>query len=223
MKKKLFFILLFCFNSYGYKKKLDNPFKTIPSSISLKKLHEDPKIFLLNNFISAYEAQHMKKLAESRMQPSLCDENQKNEGRTSYSAMFANNQDPITQNIAQRAADMVGYPVSHVEGLQVVRYQKGQEFKPHYDYLPEHMKKNRGSQRIFTFFIYLNDVADNMGGKTCFPELKLEVKPQKLAALFWPDVDKTGKEDPRTLHGGMPVQEGEKWAINLWIHDKPQS
>jgi prolyl 4-hydroxylase len=222
MKTKILFLLLLGSTTQAYQKKISNVFKEIPKTVKIKKLYPEPEIYLLNNFITANEAQHLQNLASSRMQPSRVDENQRHKDRSSYSAMFSNYEDKTIQKIAQRAADAVGYPLSHVEGLQVVRYQKGQEFKPHHDYLPEHMKKNRGSQRIFTFFIYMNDLAEKAGGKTYFPELNLEVRPIKYAALFWSNIDNSGQENPKTLHGGMPVHYSEKWAINVWIHDKPQ-
>ena len=68
--------------------------------------------------------------------------------------------------------------------------------------------------------MYLNDVAG--GGGTSFPKLDLEVeaKPGRLV-IFHNIEDEATNLHQRSLHGGMPVGEGEKWACNLWFGAKP--
>jgi hypothetical protein len=29
-----------------------------------------------------------------------------------------------------------------------------------------------------------------------------------------------GQPDPRTLHAGLPVREGEKWLATLWLRER---
>lgn len=48
-----------------------------------------------------------------------------------------------------------------VEPLQILRYQPGEEYRPHYDTLARMQ-----NQRVLTFLIYLNEDYD--GGETLF-------------------------------------------------------
>ena len=75
-------------------------------------------------------------------------------------------------------------------------------------------------QRVYTFFIYLNDVPE--GGETNFPQLDLQFKPARGRAILWENLTKDKSiRHKLSEHGGMPVKEGVKWAINVWIREKP--
>ena len=54
------------------------------------------------------------------------------------------------------------------EPLQILRYQPGQEYRPHFDWL------DVGNRRVMTALIYLND--DYEGGETAFTKTGLKVK-----------------------------------------------
>ena len=75
-----------------------------------------------------------------------------------------------------------------------------------------------------TFFIYLSEVES--GGGTRFPNLQwpdgLVVEPRPGRVLVWPSVldESPLKEDSRTSHEAVPVESGEKYAANAWIHLK---
>jgi prolyl 4-hydroxylase len=45
--------------------------------------------------------------------------------------------------------------------------------------------------------------------------------PRKGDALLWWNLKEDGKEDVMTLHAGEPVVSGEKWALNLWLRERP--
>lgn len=76
----------------------------------------------------------------------------------------------------------------------------------------EHMK--RGGQRVFTVFVYLNQVEG--GGTTSFPNLKVSMKPVEGRAVFWSNQRASdGQMDPRMLHSGDPVTSGEKFGMNM--------
>jgi len=220
MKKLLVIcVLLNIQYSYGVHKP-DYFFQMIPETIRVEQLYAQPLIFLLHNFISPQEVNHVKKIVQPRLCRSLIGENQESSYRTSSSTELPYNEDTIIKMIAQRAAKMVGYPASHVE-LQVVRYQKEQQYKQHWDYYPDDIVKRVGSQRIYTFFVYLSDVPDSAQGGTYFPKLKLTIQPQKYTAAVWRNVNAAQKTDEYTLHAGLPLKTGEKWGMNIWIHDKP--
>ncbi len=74
-------------------------------------------------------------------------------------------------------------------------------------------------QRVATFFTYLNNVPVDNGGETDFPKIfKLKVRPRKNTAVLWFNIRANGREDPRVLHAGLPVQgDLEKWGMNIWV------
>jgi len=127
----------------------------------------------------------------------------------------------VIQCIDERASKFSGIPTEDCESLQVVWYTQGQKYEPHHDFFPRDFLNDfwgQKGQRYVTILAYMNDGMD--GGSTNFPVLNLEVKPKKNSAVFWYNVNITEGEDDRTLHGGMPVADGEKWAINIWQRKK---
>ena len=58
-------------------------------------------------------------------------------------------------------------PVSHGEGLQVLHYQAGEKYEPHWDYFQDQVNQVNGGQRVATMLMYLTDVEE--GGETVFP------------------------------------------------------
>jgi prolyl 4-hydroxylase len=73
----------------------------------------------------------------------------------------------------------------------------------------------RGGQRVATLVMYLN--TPNQGGGTTFPDVSLEVAPIKGNAVFF-SYDRPHAVT-RTLHGGAPVVEGEKWVATKWLRE----
>lgn len=51
--------------------------------------------------------------------------------------------------------------------MQVLRYEHGQKYEPHYDYFSDKVNIARGGHRIATVLMYLSDVGK--GGETVFP------------------------------------------------------
>lgn len=53
------------------------------------------------------------------------------------------------------------------EDIQVLHYEYGQKYEPHYDYFTDTVNTLRGGHRIATVLMYLSDV--EKGGETVFP------------------------------------------------------
>jgi len=83
-----------------------------------------------------------------------------------------------------------------------------------------------------TLLIYLNDQEDeNSGGETAFPKASSEslglssddktmgfkVHAGKGSAILFYNLLQDGNGDYLSLHSGLPVLKGEKWACNLWV------
>jgi prolyl 4-hydroxylase len=111
--------------------------------------------------------------------------------------------------------------VENGEGLQILHYRPGAEYKPHYDYFdpkepgtPAILK--RGGQRVGTVVVYLSEPAK--GGGTTFPDVGLVVAPKRGNAVFF----SYDSPDPssKTLHGGAPVVAGDKWIATKWLRER---
>ncbi len=130
--------------------------------------------------------------------------------------------DVVVQLIHARIANAIGVPVRHQEPTNILHYEPGQEYKPHFDFIDPGVahfaqEVQRLGQRSVTFLIYLND--DYEGGATAFPRLDWSFKGRKGDALaFWNVTD--GRPDPRTLHAGTPTTNGVKWLFSEWVRDR---
>ncbi len=144
-----------------------------------------------------------------------------NAARTSDGMFFGRGESALIQRIEQRIATLLNWPVAWGEGLQVLHYRPGAEYRPHHDYFdPKHAGSAavlaRGGQRVGTLVMYLNTPAK--GGATTFPDVALEVAAIKGNAVFF-SYDKP-HPTTRTLHGGAPVVEGEKWVATKWLRER---
>jgi prolyl 4-hydroxylase len=143
-----------------------------------------------------------------------------NAARTSDGMFFERGETPLISRIEARIADLLRWPASHGEGLQILRYRPGAEYRPHNDYFdPQHPGTarilQRGGQRVATLLMYLN--TPEGGGATTFPDAGLEIAPLRGNAVFF-SYDRA-HECTKTLHGGAPVTAGEKWVATKWLRE----
>jgi prolyl 4-hydroxylase len=141
--------------------------------------------------------------------------------RTSNGMFFQRGQNEVVARVEARLARLCGWPVENGEGIQVLQYGPGAEYRPHYDYFDPREPGTatilkRGGHRVATIVMYLSEPA--RGGGTVFPDIGLEVGPRRGNAVFFSyDVP---HPDSKTLHGGSPVQEGEKWIATKWLRER---
>lgn len=185
----------------------------------------NPRVVVFGGVLSHDECDELMDLAGRRLARSETVQtdtgaSEVNSARTSEGMFFERGENPICQRIEARIAALLNWPVENGEGLQVLRYRPGAEYKPHYDYFdpaqpgtPTILK--RGGQRVGTLVIYLN--SPKVGGGTTFPDVQLEVAPVKGHAVFF-SYDRA-HPSTRTLHGGAPVLEGEKWVATKWMRE----
>jgi prolyl 4-hydroxylase len=185
-----------------------------------------PRIVLFGNLLSPEECDTVIAGASTRMARSLTVVTQTggqeiNDDRTSDGMFFQRGESPLIQRIEERIARLLNWPIENGEGLQVLHYRPGAEYKPHHDYFdptepgtPSILR--RGGQRVGTLIIYLN--TPEKGGGTIFPDAQLEVAPQRGNAVFF----SYARPDPstRTLHGGAPVIAGDKWIATKWLRER---
>lgn len=191
------------------------------SEVLVKSRRPDATVY--NKFLDQNECQEIIAQAKAKLVASQVVDDQNgawvsHEGRTSWGMYFMRGETPMLQKIEQRIAELTGIPVENGEGIQILRYEKGQEYRPHFDYFPENLEGSavhlkNGGQRIATFLMYLN--TPESGGATIFPDAGIEVNAREGNALLFRY--NTPTEDTKTLHGGAPVESGVKWVATKWL------
>ena len=182
-----------------------------------------PRVVIFGDLISPEECGVLKAQAADRLARSQTVEtdsggSEVNAARTSQGMFFRRAENELCQRIEARIAALLNWPIENGEGLQVLHYRPGAEYQPHYDYFNPQQSGTanilkRGGQRVGTLVMYLNTPV--RGGATTFPDVGLEVQPVQGNAVFF-SYDKPDP-DTRTLHGGAPVLEGEKWVATKWL------
>jgi len=192
-----------------------------------KQLCADPAIWLFRDFATAAEMAALVNAASDQLQRAEVsgdDGGFISDGRSGSNCWIAHDQGRFISKLAQRISRLVDIPLTHAESFQVVHYGLQQEYKAHFDAWDAGTTRGdrnmaRGGQRLVTALVYLNHVAG--GGATSFPNLKLDVLPRKGDLLLFHNCPAgTDLKHENSLHGGMPVTSGEKWAANLWFRQR---
>lgn len=185
----------------------------------------NPRVVVFTALLSDAECDEMIVLARARLARSETVQtdtgaSEVNEARTSQGMFFERGEFALCARIETRIAALLAWPIENGEGLQVLRYGVGAEYKPHYDYFDPDQSGTlailrRGGQRVASLVCYLN--TPTLGGGTLFPDVQLEVAPLKGNAVFF-SYDRP-HPSTRSLHSGAPVLEGEKWVATKWLRE----
>ncbi|CAI0392754.1 unnamed protein product [Linum tenue] len=199
----------------------------------------EPRAFVYHNFLSKEECEYLISLAKPHMVKSTVVDSDTGKSRdsrvrTSSGTFLARGRDKVIRDIEKRIADFTFIPVEHGEGLQILHYEVGQKYEPHFDYFMDAYNTKNGGQRIATVLMYLSDVEE--GGETVFPSAKgnysavpwwnelsecgkkgLSVKPKMGDALLFWSMKPDASLDPSSLHGGCAVIKGNKWSSTKWM------
>lgn len=185
-----------------------------------------PRVVVFGDLLSDEECEALIQAARQRLARSLTVETQTggealNIDRTSDGMFFERGENAVVARLEQRIAALLRWPLEFGEGLQVLRYSPGAQYRPHYDYFdpgepgtPTILR--RGGQRVATLVMYLQE--PELGGATTFPDVGLEVAPKRGTGVFF----SYERPDPstHTLHGGAPVLSGEKWVATKWLRER---
>jgi len=202
-----------------------NRVKAPDREVELLFVLKQPHVILLGNVLSGEECDAIVRHCDSRYSRSTVTNevdgaSTVHQGRTSEMAFIQRGEADVADRIDRRLSALANWPVECSEPFQLQKYDPTQEYRPHFDWLnPDstghrsHLQ--RGGQRLGTFILYLSDV--EQGGGTAFPNIGLEVFPQKGNALFFLNTDANHQPDQQTLHAGCPVVKGTKIIANKWL------
>ncbi len=194
--------------------------------VSVLAALREPRVVVFGGLLTADECEELVALARARLARSETVENDTggtavNRARTSDGMFFGRAEHPLCARLEARIATLLDWPAENGEGLQVLRYRPGAEYKPHYDYFDPDQPGTasllaRGGQRVASVVCYLN--TPRAGGATVFPDAGLEVAPVQGNAVFF----SYSRPHPvsRSLHGGAPVIDGEKWVATKWLRER---
>ncbi|MDP3606442.1 MAG: 2OG-Fe(II) oxygenase, partial [Polaromonas sp.] len=160
--------------------------------VAISTVMRTPDLLVLENLLDSDECLALIAAARPRLQRSLTvaletGGEEVHDDRTSDGMFFTRGETGLVATIEARIAKLLDWPVENGEGLQVLRYGPGAEYKPHYDYFDPAEPGSatilaRGGQRVATLVIYLQE--PDRGGATVFPDLRLQVAPRRGSAVF---------------------------------------
>ncbi len=197
---------------------IGNKIQTEDREIHIIAKLEEPLIVILGNVLSDEECEGLIRMSEDKLKRSkIGNTRTEDDIRTSSSMFFEEGENELVARIERRLSQIMNIPVEHGEGLQMLNYHIGQEYKAHFDFFSS-SSRAASNPRISTLVMYLNDVEE--GGETYFPKLNFSVNPQKGSAVYFEYFYDNQELNDLTLHGGAPVIKGSKWAATQWMRRK---
>ena len=210
-----------------------NPQKHVHEGYKARVINEYPLVIKINHLLNDEEVDEILETAEGRFERS----NLIVDGQLVYNTKHRNSstaylfQDGMPERysknierIIKRICYLTNCKRSQLE-MMCVRYKKGEQFGNHVDYLDDDEVGilDSGGNRKITLLIYLNSLKKEDGGETEFTKLGIKSRPKKGDAILFVNQDEeTGKMIPETEHRGNAVlTDTVKFAINVWVRDKP--
>ena len=198
----------------------------------LKKIHSDPDIYEIKNFLTDDECDRM----IAKIRPNLENEDVRyieradtfleDRGKNYQSVLMPSREIPT---IIDKLTNMADCDIKNVGHIHCLHYEEGkmQRILPHVDHLnyPENRlfatsqrDKSEGYEHnlLALVFCYLNDVEN--GGDTYFNNIDLHVKPARGTGIIHFPNDLDGRPDLRTMHQGSPASD-EKWLSVLTVYN----
>lgn len=195
-------------------------------SSSASRISQEQKVAVLDLVLSPLQCLFLRRVSEPTLHPAMVVDPRTNQSirsplRTNSATTLLPERSDLTIRLLERKiAAAAGFALSVAEPLSVLRYQVGEEYKPHRDYLadPSLTAAHTPGQRIGTAFCYLNDV--ELGGETQFLHWNKRVNPKTGRIVIFHNCNADGSPDSDSVHAGLPVLAGEKWLATLWFRQR---
>lgn len=198
------------------------------NELVLKEYSKDPLVVTYQNILTTDECEHFINISRDSLKRALVSEDKKgveSKGRTGYNTWIDHDRDEITKRVGERIASIVGLPLENAEKYQIIYYTKTQEYRNHYDSWVHNGSEKTlrcmkyGGARVKTALCYLNDV--KKGGGTRMVSLNKTIDAEKGKLLVFQNTvsDTDHTRHSMSEHAGLPVEEGEKFAFNLWFKE----
>jgi len=192
------------------------------------QVSERPKVIRFDRLMTVEECEYLAAIAMPQLNASMVTNPvtgapMRHSERTSSTASLAPlDQDLVVYCLNLRLAAAAGLPAENGEMLSILRYEPGQEYSPHFDFLGAKndtvAQFEMAGQRVRTLLVYLN--TDYDGGETEFLANGLKVKGEVGDAVLFHNVDDAGQPDLNSRHAGLPVRRGAKWLASKWFRER---
>jgi hypothetical protein len=202
--------------------------------IELKQVHQAPRVFTIENFLPKPACAWLIKQAKKNLIRAPVQDRGKGgafasgDQRTNSVAGSNPLQPDLVMQLANlRIAAAIKLPIEQQEPTNVLNYQRGEEYKPHFDFIQAIEEKEPVfarelatiGQRVATVLVYLNEGYE--GGETEFPLLDWRFKGKTGEALVFWNLSESGERERQSWHAGKPVTKGEKWLLSKWVRQRP--
>ena len=108
--------------------------------------NEDPFIYVIEDFISDAECDHFVKASDSKLERAKTiggKDGIYHENRTGSNCWLPHSHSSVTQEVGQRIADLVGFPLKNAESYQIVYYTGGTQYNDHHDAFNDETEEGR--------------------------------------------------------------------------------
>jgi prolyl 4-hydroxylase len=124
----------------------------------------------------------------------------------------------VPPRVADQIVGVLGCSRAQLEPLEIVQYDPGGRFKPHYDYVVSKHFNESGGSRFATALYFLNEGYE--GGQLRFPAMSpvVTMEPKRGRLVHWPNV-RDGERVTASLHEGTKVVSGVKWIAVVWARE----
>jgi prolyl 4-hydroxylase len=187
-----------------------------------------PRVMVFDKLLSDTECDSLIALSEAKMyQSTVVDpatgQHVPHPERISRGTHLEHQTSDVVKAIEARITQLFGFALNQQEAIQILHYQVGGEYKPHYDFFPPADAGSQAAiaqagQRLATLIMYLN--TPTAGGTTDLPNIGLSVTAKKGSAVYFENIAPDGNPDNYSLHAGMPVLAGEKWIATKWLRER---
>ncbi|KAJ4826653.1 putative prolyl 4-hydroxylase 9 [Turnera subulata] len=211
------------------------------SVIPFQFLSWRPRALYFPKFATAEQCESIINLSKPHLRPSTValrkgETRESTKGiRTSYGVFVSASEDKseALDQIEEKIAKVTRLPRENGEPFNVLRYETGEKYDPHYDAFKASEFGPQKSTRVASFLLYLSDVEE--GGETTFPYEDgfdyvrghdsrpcngFKIRPRQGDGLLFYSLFPNNTIDPTSLHGSCPVIRGEKWVATKWIRDQ---
>jgi len=202
-----------------------------PLRFQVDVLRDSPPVFVVHDFATEEECDHMMNVTIPHMTPSVVGGGGTSPDRRSYSVnMFPDYDDEadVVTRVVRRKFSFARQVAEYAElvenegqePLNSVYYKDdGDQYRPHCDG-ECHGGPYRKGQRIATSLTYC--AAAERGGYTMFTRSGLKVVPKTRQMLFFGykhNGERPTMDDGLTEHTGCPLREGRKWIATMWYRE----
>lgn len=180
---------------------------------ALDKINNNTVANIYKNFLSEEECKNLITYCQDKLQHSGVSVNNKtiidNKSRSSKTAFFKN---ALITHIKDRISTLLNINSNNVENIQVTKYDIGDYYKLHHDYIKELTNK-----RKYSVIIYLNSLEDNDGGATYFPFYNQKIIPTEGTLIYFDNVFDDDSDNFLTLHESQSIKAHKnKYILTTW-------